>query len=186
MCYILPMKVVLATPLYPPDIAPPAHYIKELATRLRSTHTIEVLTYGHIPERISGVSIHAISKRKRRAFRLLSYTGSLYTYGKEADVLFVENGLSVELPALLCSFFIKTPIVFHIGDVSANTKSESHVLSHLISKMLKKRSRATITAIPQERPEILPFGELADMGSYENSWKEHLVLLTETLSHAKY
>jgi hypothetical protein len=52
--------------------------------------------------------------------------------------------------------------------------------------MLKKRSRATITAIPQERPEILPFGEPVDMESYENSWKEHLVLLTETISHAKY
>src|SRR3989344_9051256 len=40
------MKIVLATALYPPDIAPPAPYVKELATRLAANHEVTIVTYG--------------------------------------------------------------------------------------------------------------------------------------------
>jgi hypothetical protein len=177
------MKVVLATPLYPPDIAPPAPYIKELATRLREWHDVHIITYGHTPEVISGVTIEAVNKRRRKVPRLISFTKALYRNSKQADVLFVENGLSVELPSLLCSFILKTPIVFHIGDVSANAKSQKRFLPRLIQGLLKKRSFKTISAIPMERPEILPFGERVDLKPYEHSWNEHVIFINQTFLH---
>lgn len=178
------MKVVLATPLYPPDIAPPAPYIKELATRLNEAHDVHIVTYGHIPEAVFGVGIEAVSKRKRKVPRLISFTVALYRKSKWADVLFVENGLSVELPSLLCSLILKTPIIFHIGDVSANAKSQRRFLPRLLQHLLKLRAREILYAIPMERPEILPFGEPVNLEPYEHSWNEHVRLINETLLHA--
>lgn len=177
------MKVVLATPLYPPDIAPPAPYIKELATRLKESHDVHIVTYGHIPEAISGVRIEAISKRRRKVSRLISFTIALWRRSVWADVLFVENGLSVELPALLCSLILRKPIIFHIGDMTANTKSQKRFLPRLMQHFLKLRSRETLYAIPMERPEILPFGEAVNPEPYERSWQEHVRLINETFLH---
>lgn len=178
------MKVVLATPLYPPDIAPPAPYIKELATRLKEAYDVHIVTYGYIPEAISGVTIETVNKRRRKLSRLISFTLALYHHGKRADVLFVDNGLSVELPAFLCSLVIRTPIVFHVGDVSASTKSQKQFLPRIIQQALKKRARATVYAIPMPKPEVLPFTQVTSMEAYENSWKEHLTHIKETLTYA--
>lgn len=95
------MKIIIATPLYPPDIAEPAPYVKELAKNLRHKHDITVVAYANNPEKISRVKIVAVSKRDWLPVRLIKYTLALYKASKGTDVIYVQNGPSVDFPAII-------------------------------------------------------------------------------------
>ena len=58
------MTLVLASPLYPPDLAEPAPYTKELARRLSTTHTVIVVAYGRLPEKVPGARNKTLKKPK--------------------------------------------------------------------------------------------------------------------------
>jgi hypothetical protein len=49
------MKIVIATPIYPPELGGPATYTKELATRLANIHDITIVAFTNAPQPVSGV-----------------------------------------------------------------------------------------------------------------------------------
>lgn len=181
------MKIAIITPLYPPDVAPLAQYVKELATRLSSGNKITVLTYGYIPEAISGVTIVPVDKREPLPVRLFRLFREIKKAANKNDVLYVENGASSELPVFLVTFFSRTPTIFHIGDTEAHERTKKRILLSIIEHLTKKRADAIITSLPSPRPEILPFNTPsgADWAAHENTWNEHLRELTNTLQHVK-
>ncbi|MFZ3044224.1 MAG: hypothetical protein WA058_03935, partial [Minisyncoccia bacterium] len=67
------MKIILATPVYPPEIGGPATYTKELATRLRGEHEIVIVAYASTSEILSGTTLYVASKRRPLPLRLLKY-----------------------------------------------------------------------------------------------------------------
>lgn len=71
------MKIVLATPLYPPDIAAPALYVKELAKRIATLHDVTIVAYANLPETMPEVRMIAVSKRQPLPLRLLTYFAAL-------------------------------------------------------------------------------------------------------------
>jgi hypothetical protein len=83
------MRILLASPLYPPDIAEPAPYVKELALRLSASHSVTVLTYGKHPETIERVRMHSVDKSTPRLVRLKAYTRALGAGLASAAVVFV-------------------------------------------------------------------------------------------------
>lgn len=179
------MRIAIATPLYPPDTAPAALYAKELAERLSRTQSVCVVAYGYLPEPIEGVRIVSVTKRLPLPIRLAAYTISLFKEVRRADVVYVINGASVELPLMIVSLVARTPSLFIAADTSAFVRSErSKVLSFLQTRAVQK-SRAHITSLPLPRPEILPLEALPTgaLAAYEESWSEHLSLLTN--SHGK-
>lgn len=179
------MKIVIATPLYPPDIAEPAPYVKELATRLEGMHAVTILTYGRLPEQIDGVHIIAVNKRLPLFFRLTRFMFALHKLAAKAEVLFVENGLSTELPALLVSFTSNARVVVHYGDRRASTHEKEHSFHQLIGTMLRKRASAVIDDIPLSKPEIIPTQPrpIDAIKKYEDSWVKHISLLKKNFSH---
>ncbi len=174
------MNVALVTPLYPPDIAPPAIYVKELARRLSETHKVSIVAYAHIPEDVPGVLIFPVSKRLPVVERILRFFTVLYQATKQTDHLYVVNGPSVELPVLLLSYVRNTPITLCIVDAPAFDRTRQQWLTNLVHKTLCKRAVEIITDIPLQKPEVLPFASLPDRKakSYEESWKRHLALLS--------
>lgn len=171
------MKIVLATPLYPPEIAQPAPYIKELAKRLmEKEHSITVVTYGHLPEQIPGVKTIVVNKKKLLMIRLFLFTKTLLRVLRTTDILYVQNGASVELPISLASFLTRKSFVMGIGDTAAHNRSKEHRLLSLIENAAKSRAKAVINDLPKKRPEIIPFEEYpsSEMKSYEKSWEKHL------------
>ncbi len=175
------MKIVLATPLYPPDIAEPAPYIKELAKRLSTLHEVTIVTYGRLPEKIPGVSIVAVDKRQPIIPRLRAYWSALRRAAKDAHVVYAENGASVELPV----FFISSHLIFHIGDKKAHGRTKHNLLRYLLEKLVCTRARTVLKGSPLPRPEIIPFEKPPALDAYEASWQSHMTQVTDALSHAK-
>ncbi|MEA2701841.1 MAG: hypothetical protein QOE22_550 [Candidatus Parcubacteria bacterium] len=176
------MKIVLATPLYPPDIAEPAPYAKELATRLAKTDEVIIVTYGHIPEDVDGVRMRAVSKQRPLPFRLIAYTFALLRTARDADILYMQNGPSVELPVAIASFFRRTPIVMRIGDEAAHTYARTRPQLQAIERFALRRAKEVVTDSPDPRPEILPFRDhpVAELDAFERSWETHIAGLRET------
>ncbi len=179
------MKIVLATPLYPPDIAEPAPYIKELARRLAANHAVKVVVYGHLPEQVPGVTVIAVDKRRPLPFRLLSYTIALMRAARGADVLYAQNGPSVELPLIFVSRIKRMPLFMHIGDKAAHEYAARHPLRRLIERLAFRKARA-VEGTPQPRPEILPFDPRPDaaLAAWKESWYGHMQELGHIFTHA--
>lgn len=177
------MNIVLVSPLYPPDIAEPASYMKELARRLAGTHTVTVVTYGDHPEQVAGVRILATSKRTRLPVRIPQFTRALWLAAKAADVLFVENGASAELPAVIVSHLRGRPLILHIGDPIAHAHAQQSTLFGALENAARRSARHVLSASPLPRPEILPFEArpVAALAAYEASWDAHLAEITSLL-----
>jgi|CXWL01.1.fsa_nt_gi hypothetical protein len=201
------MKILIATPLFPPDIAEPAPYVKELATRLKDTHSVTILAYNHIPEEIPGVRIVVVEKNRPLLIRLLHFVYFLYKEAKVSDYAYVQNGPSAEFPLILVALFVHTPFVLRLGDETSlahATREKSHAMllrwamrlsHHVITHRESSIYNSLLTSYaaqkniydterPHIRPEILPFKEFPRdaMETYEASWKTHVRELTHIFS----
>jgi hypothetical protein len=179
------MRIVVATPLYPPDIAGPAPYVKEFAKRVSPLHKITIVTYGHLPEQIPDVPIIVVSKRTPLFLRLPLYTATLWKQFRTADIVYVQNGASAELPASILAILSRTPLIFHIQDQAAHERAQKAFVLGLIERFTTRCARSIITTRPESRPEILPFvpPPTAAMKSYEESWERHLAELNLLFAH---
>jgi len=174
------MKIIIATPLYPPDTAEPAPYVKELAQRLSKDHTITIATYACLPEKIPGVTFVCTSKRISKLTRLIAYTRILIQTSWKADVLYVQNGASTELPAVISTLLTRTPLIFQISDERYKQRVETSFFLSLIEKCIITVARTVITQKemphPLPRPEILPFEPYPTerLAAYNASWDMHI------------
>jgi hypothetical protein len=175
------MRVVLATPLYPPDIAGPAPYVKELAKRLSKDHDVTVVAYGRMPEKVEGVRIIAVPKDRPMLSRLAAFYRALREAAKDADIVIAENGSSVELPASL----IGKRLILHMGDAAAHEHANQNLVRHVIERIAAAHAAHIVRDIPLPRPEILPLEEFPQkaMDAYELSWDDHVRSLS-SLFHA--
>lgn len=190
------MKIAIVSPLYPPDIAEPAPYTKELAKRLSIAHEVTVLTYGTIPEEIRAVRILHTSKQRPLPIRLISFTYKLWSVSRSADILYVQNGPSVELPTILVSLLTRAKIIVCIGDVLAHNYAKGHRLLRYIEKsvflvadaivvetegIISQKKECNVVALPTPgvRPEILPFEDAPaeKMARWNTEWEEHISAL---------
>ena len=135
------MKIVLATPLYPPEIAEPAPYVKELAKRLSGRHAVTIVAYTRLPEKVSGVSIIVVDKHKPLFIRLVVYFFTLLRAAWHADIVYAMNGASVELPAALVALVTRRPFVFHIGDSVAHERAKQKQLLRFIERFAFARTK---------------------------------------------
>jgi glycosyltransferase involved in cell wall biosynthesis len=180
------MKITVATPLYPPDIGGAASYIKELARRLSEKHTVTVVTYGCLPEKVPGVAFISIDKRQMLPLRLLRYTSALLRTLRKTDLLYAENGPSVELPLYLAGHISKKPFVMHIGDMATHKYAAKRVFRRMIERAAFRRALCVVEENPLWRPEILPFESFPKQAfdAYEGSWEKHIAHLEEIFTHA--
>lgn len=179
------MRITIATPLYPPDTAPTALYVKELAKRLSEAHEVTILAYAHIPEKIEGITIIPISKRRPLPIRLFHFAISLIKEARKSDVVYAENGASVELPVVLVSLLTKARFVMHIGDRPAHEWAKVKFFRRILESTALRQAHAVITDLPLPRPEILPFGHPPDLSQYESSWNIHIQSLESKFKNGK-
>jgi len=176
------MKILIATALFPPDVAPVAVYTKELAQRLATTHEVHILAYGRFPEQVPGVAITTVSKRHPLPTRLVLFLIALMRHARHADRIVIENGASVELPALFAALLTQKPYILHRGDRTVPTSR----MRVLIERVAQRYARRIIINLPTPRPERLPFAALTEETetSYERSWQAHIRELEDALAYA--
>lgn len=182
------MRIVIATPLYPPDTGAQAFYAKEMARRLAAAHhEVVVVAYGRLPEALDGVRVEATDKRLIAPVRMFLFARALMREAKLADIVYLQNGSSAELPTGIVARLARVRVVAHISDARAHTKAASHPLLRLIERFAFAPARAFIENMPLERPEIIPFEEYpeAAMRAYEESWSTHMRKAEEIFLHAK-
>ena len=80
------MKILIATPLFPPETGDSAQYIQELALHLKEGHEITILTYANHIETIAGVEIKTVKKNTPLFVRLFHYTRTLTQLARSADI----------------------------------------------------------------------------------------------------
>lgn len=180
------MKIVVATPLYPPDIAAPAPYVKELAGRLGGRHAITVVAYTRLPEQVPGVRIISVSKEQPLVLRLLDYTIALARAMRGTDIVYAMNGASVELPIILVSLGMRKPLIIGTADTAAHVRAQKSLVLRLLEQLASWRARTVLTALPKPRPEIMPLEPYPTeaFAAYERSWVEHLAELENAFHHA--
>lgn len=111
------MKIVLATPLYPPEIGGPATYIQELAERLRDEHEVTIVAYASTSVNIPGTTLVTVSKRQPLAVRLAKFTAKLLLAARGKDVIYAQNAVAAGLPAVIVGFLLRKPVVIKfVGD----------------------------------------------------------------------
>lgn len=171
------MRIVITTPLYPPEVAYIASYAKELARRLSKNHNVTVLAYAHIPEKIDSVQLITVNKRQPRLTRLWSFWRAFVRVTKDSDAVIVLNGASVELPLLLSIQL--PPTLFIIADKA------THEHSRFIERFARARAHVTIENTPTQKPEILPLEPSpADaLAEWENQWHEHIQTLEKIFAN---
>jgi hypothetical protein len=169
------MRVVIATPLYPPDIAEPAPYVKELAKRLSKEHEVTVVAYGRLPETVPGVRIVSVRKDRPTLVRLFAYWRALRRAARDADVVYAENGSSVELPVSL----VGKRLILHMGDAAAHEHANKSLIRHVIERIAATHAAHVVRDLPLPRPEVLPLEAFPQeaMDAYEQSWGAHLNIL---------
>ncbi len=170
------MRIVLATPLYPPEIADAAVYAKELARRLAENHDITVVAYTHLPEQLPGVTVIAVDKLQSRVSRILAFRTALARAARCADVVIAINGASVELPVLVTRH---PRLVFVTADATA------HARGGALERLAARRADAVLTEVPPQKPEILPLEPepTIALAAWKDAWQTHLAELDSLLKN---
>ena len=181
------MKIVIATPLYPPDIDETALYVKELAKRLGGEHEVNIVTYGKIPEKVEGVNIVSVRKKHPLPIRLLLYTFALWKVARRTEIIYAQNGPSVELPAGVISLITKKPFIMHMIDKNSHERASKNWIFRKIENFVFKRAKKIVSDTPLPRPEILPFQAMSEeeILKYEESWIKHINELNEIFKNEK-
>jgi glycosyltransferase involved in cell wall biosynthesis len=133
------VKIILATPVYPPEFGGPATYTKGLALKLRDKHEIVVVAYTVNPERIEGTTLFAASKRRPLPLRFLKYAALLYAASRGADVIYVQNAMAAGLPAVLVGMMRGIPVVLKfVGDEAWERASQEGRTKKRLEEFLAK------------------------------------------------
>ena len=110
------MKILLATPLYPPEIGGPSTYTKMLEENLPE-HDIElvVVPYGQV-------------RKYPKIIRHLIFTYKLIRSSRSCNFIYALDPVSVGLPALLASRIVRKPFMLRVpGDYAWNKDSSGSV-----------------------------------------------------------
>ncbi len=123
------MKIIIATPIYPPEIGGPATYTKELCERLHNEHQITVIAYTDVREAFSGTKLISISKQRPLFIRLIKYFLAVWKASQDADLIYVQNAMAAGLPVALVSIFRGVPFVLKFVGDEAWERATQHRLT---------------------------------------------------------
>jgi len=111
------MKILICTGIYPPDIGGPATYSNLIREELaKRGHEVSILTYG---DKITNdeLRITNIGRKRSLPVRYFLYFLKVLRLGKNADIIYAQDPVSVGLPTALANIFLKKPLVLKIvGD----------------------------------------------------------------------
>ena len=99
------MRILICTGIYPPDIGGPATYSKLLFDELpKRGFEVKILSFG-------------VVRNLPKIIRHIFYFFKVLKAGKNADIIFAQDPVSVGLPSCLASFFLRKRFILKVvGD----------------------------------------------------------------------
>jgi glycosyltransferase involved in cell wall biosynthesis len=132
------MKIILATPIYPPEIGGPATYTKELCDRLHNIHQLTVIAYTNSMTTFPGTRLVAISKHRPLLIRLIKYFLAVWKESREADLIYVQNAVASGFPVALVSILRGIPFILKfVGDEAWERATQNHLTTKLLENFLR-------------------------------------------------
>lgn len=111
------MKIIIATPIYPPEIGGPATYTKELVKRLHKQHDLTVVALTNNQNELPGSTLLPVDKQKKLPIRLWLFFKAVYRAAKDADVMYVQNAMAAGLPTVIAGKLRGKPVILKfVGD----------------------------------------------------------------------
>jgi len=99
---MIPMRIVLATGIYPPEIGGPATYVRELAKALRAKGAeVKVVAYGDPAPRDMAEGVTRVSRAGGPFMRYIRYARALRKASDGFDVVEAFSSVSVGVPLWL-------------------------------------------------------------------------------------
>ncbi|MEK9175389.1 MAG: glycosyltransferase family 4 protein [Patescibacteria group bacterium] len=123
-----PIKILIATPLYPPDIGGPATYSKKLVEELpKHDIDVDILSFGEV-------------KHLPKIIRHIVYFFYVLRRGKNIDIIYAQDPVSVGLPSALASFFLRKKFLLKIvGDYAWEQGMQRFGVEDLLDEFLAKK-----------------------------------------------
>lgn len=133
------MKIVIATPIYPPEIGGPATYVKELCEQIHHKYEIKIVAYTNSHEIFPGTKLIPVSKNRSLPYRLIAYTKAIWEASSDADIIYVQNAMAAGLPVALVSLFRQIPFVLKfVGDEAWERASQHRLTNKRLDEFLNK------------------------------------------------
>jgi len=123
-----PLRIVMPTGIFPPDIGGPASYVPRIAGALAARgHSVEVVTLADDPS--SGAAypfqVRRIRRRMRRIPRMIETIQTIRSLARRSDLIYA-NGLFIE--AAIAAWLARRPLVMKVvGDWAWERASNQHV-----------------------------------------------------------
>lgn len=112
-------KILICTPIYPPEIGGPATYTKELSERLSDKYDITILTYGEEGKSpvFPNTELIIIKKSLSMFVRVFLYTFKLLQISEKFEVVYVQNAVAAGFPVAINKILRGTPYILKfVGD----------------------------------------------------------------------
>jgi len=112
------MKILICTGIYPPDIGGPATYSKLVSEELvKHGHHVNILTYGNSKIANDKLLITNVSRKLPTILRYVEYFFRVLDMGRDFDIIYVMDPVSVGFPATLANLILRKKIVLKVvGD----------------------------------------------------------------------
>lgn len=132
------MKILITTPIWPPEIGGPATYIKELISRLPDYYRPSILAFADQPEELPNIPFASISKKGPLPIRQFCFFKKMLDLGKKADVIYAQNPMAVGVPSVLVSHLLKKPLILKfVGDNAWESAFRNGQTKKLLEEFLK-------------------------------------------------
>ncbi len=136
------MKILLATPLYPPEIGGPATYITELTERMHETHDLSIVAFASTALPTPYARLLTVSKKRPLPIRLLKFTLVLWNASKGVDVIYAQNAVAAGLPSVIVGRLRRIPVVIKfVGDESWEKATQQKLTTKQLEEFLLKPDR---------------------------------------------
>jgi glycosyltransferase involved in cell wall biosynthesis len=137
------MKILLTTPIFPPEIGGPATYSYEISRRLvKKGHDVRIVTFANTKPNVKDVEVipvrlnYGFLGSMRRQLRLFF---TILRAARGMDLLYAQGAVVVGLCALIVGKLLKKPVVVKfVGDVAweqaVNTAKTNKLLEEFLIK----------------------------------------------------
>ena len=137
------MKLIIPTPIMPPQIGGPATYVSHLAGYLSQKHKVSVLTFTQRPEPIRGVRITVIPLYQHplgMILRQVTLAIQLVRLSKTADVIYAQGPIVVGLTSVIIGKILNKPVVIKfVGDIAWEEAERRGVTEQDLQGFLENR-----------------------------------------------